>query len=69
MSVIFALLSGLLNNKQCVLTQLHSSFLYGVRLALGPVVNSEKGLKLEELIDATVDELYGIPGELARQYK
>ena len=39
------------------------------RLALGPVANSEKGLKLEELIDATVDELYGIPGELARQYK
>ena len=39
------------------------------RLALGPVVNSEAGFKIEELIDVTVDELYGIPGELAEQYK
>ena len=39
------------------------------RLKLGATVNSEKAQEIESRIDSTVDELYGIPEDLARHYK
>ena len=39
------------------------------RLKLGATVNSEKAQEIESRIDSTVDELYGIPKDLARHYK